>query len=354
MTVQSRSPLRAGPGRCGASACRRGGCAAALGIDPAALGRLMPMHLVVGLDGGVLQAGPTLARLRPDVPLAGSDFFSHFDLRRPRRVTTIADLLARPDEPLRLTLRDRARTGLKGQAAPLSCGQALLMNLSFGISVVEAVRRFDLTLSDFAGTDLAVEMLFLVEAQSAVLGEARKFGRRLHRARIAAEEEASTDGLTGMKNRRALDHRLASLLEAGAPFALLHLDLDDFKRVNDTHGHPAGDAVLAAVARRLAAAVRPADMVARIGGDEFMLVLDGLTDPRALSDIARRVLDAVSEPTTFGEATIVLGASAGLTASTFYAEPEAGRLLSDADSALYASKRDGGGGFSIAPARSDG
>jgi diguanylate cyclase (GGDEF)-like protein len=348
MTVHSPSPLRAPQARCTAPECRRGPCAAALGIDRAAIDRLMPLHLLAALDGTILHAGPTLHKLRPDPALTGAPFQAHFDLRRPREAEGVADLAGLTDSPLRLCLRDRERTPFKGQAVPLSCGRALLIDLSFGISVVEAVRRFQLTSSDFGATDLTVEMLFLVEAQRAALEESKKLNGRLQSARLAAEQEAATDKLTGARNRRAMDHMLIRLVGQGTPFGLMHLDLDDFKAVNDRHGHPAGDAVLREVARILQESTRARDMVARVGGDEFVVVLHGMTHAGRLSDLARRILAQFDSPIRHAGADIRIGASLGITASALYDQPDAEAMLADADRALYAAKREGRGRYSIA------
>jgi len=349
MTAHAPSPLRAPKARCAAPECRRGPCAAALGIDRAALDRLMPLHLIVTLEGTIVHAGPTLRRIRPAPELTGAPFQAHFDVRRPRDAHTVADLGGLIDSPLRLSLRDRERTALKGQAVPLSCGRALLIDLSFGISVVEAVRRFQLTSADFGATDPAIEMLFLVEAQRAALDESKKLNGRLQSARLAAEQEAATDKLTGAKNRRAMDHMLIRLVGQGIPFGLIHLDLDDFKAINDTHGHPAGDTVLREVARILQESTRTRDMVARIGGDEFVIVLHGMTHAARLSALAERILARCEVPIRHAGRDIPVSVSLGITASALYEAPDAATMLADADRALYASKRDGRGRYSVAP-----
>lgn len=140
------------------------------------------------------------------------------------------------------------------------------LNLSFGIGVAEAVRRHALTVEDFAATDLTVEMLYLVEAKTAVMDELRNLNRRLQGAKVAAEEQALTDQLTGLRNRRALDLQMKALIRLGASFGLMHIDLDFFKQVNDTLGHAAGDHVLREVARVLTQETRATDMAARVGG----------------------------------------------------------------------------------------
>ena len=164
--------------------------------------------------------------------------------------------------------------GFRGLAVPLD-GGGVLINLSFGMTVVEAVRDHRLTDADFAPTDLAMELLYLVEAKTAVMQELRDMNRRLEGAKTAAEEQALTDTLTGLRNRRAMDMALSRLMLRGTPFGLMHLDLDFFKAVNDTLGHAAGDHVLRQVARVLRVQMRGGDTVARMGGDEFVVAPAG-------------------------------------------------------------------------------
>jgi len=217
----------------------------------------------------------------------------------------------------------------------------MLLNLSFGIGVTEAVRDYGLTSADFAPTDLTVEMLYLVEVKSAVMDELRKLNSRLQGAKVAAEEQAFTDTLTGLKNRRAMDHVLARYIERGERFGLMHLDLDFFKDVNDTLGHAAGDHVLQHVANILVAETRVDDTVIRAGGDEFVIIFPRLTAPSRLNDIAKRIIGKLERPILFNENSCRISASVGTTVSEFYASADAERMLADADIALYASKHGG-------------
>ncbi|OED47042.1 diguanylate cyclase domain-containing protein [Leisingera sp. S232] len=302
---------------------------------------ICPMFVIVDNHGRIVSAGPTLKKLRPQLNWEGRRFFRVFDLSRPRSVRSVEDLARFAGSKLHLQFRDAPQTGLKGGCTPLPDGQGVFVNLSFGISVLEAVRDYDLTSADFSPTDLTIEMLYLVEAKSAAMEASRQLNLRLQGAKIAAEEQAFTDTLTGLKNRRAMDHVLERLIASGREFALMHLDLDFFKQVNDTLGHAAGDAVLQQAARLMVECTRQSDTVARVGGDEFVMILEGVMDTGRLETIANRLIQRLEEPIPFGGQICRISASAGTTLSSWEKDPDAQKLLNQADLALYAAKRAG-------------
>ncbi|RYH08583.1 diguanylate cyclase [Tropicimonas sp. IMCC6043] len=316
----------------------------------------MPMHMVVGPDGHILRAARTLQKLFPRRDLVGENLFRLFEIRRPRGARSVFDLLQAEGGRLSLTLSqaNASQRNLKAVIVSLGEREGALLNLSFGFSLVDAVRFYDLTAADFAVTDLAVEMLYLVEAKSAALNESKKLNLRLQGAKIAAEEQAFTDTLTGLKNRRALDHVLARLVRDRIAFGLLHLDIDYFKQVNDTHGHAAGDEVLQIVARCLVRETRRNDIVARVGGDEFTVVFLGLVDTSLLMEISSRIIRRLEEPIQRGGDRLRISGSIGVTTSERAPYRSIEALLAAADDALYASKRAGRGCATLAPAQPDG
>jgi diguanylate cyclase (GGDEF)-like protein len=312
----------------------------ALALPQAAIDLSMPLHLRVGTDGRILHAGPTLCRVADD-PLVGDAVTRHFDLLRPAGLDTAAALAAHPGARVKLRLRRAPDISLRGVSMPLGAAQGMLLNLSFGISVVEAVRRFGLTNEDFAVTDLAIEMLYLIEAKAAVMAELGRLNDRLRQARAAAEEQAFTDALTGLANRRALEGVFDEAAASGRPFALMRVDLDFFKEVNDRFGHAAGDRVLVETARRLREGLREGDVVARVGGDEFVLLLGGEATPETLVALAGRLIGRLSDPVSQDGSASRVSASIGITMSALYEAPVLDTLLRDADAALYLSKREG-------------
>lgn len=307
----------------------------------ALLDLLCPMHLRIDASGAVVHAGPTLLRLRTADALLGRPVLEVFDIARPRGIDHVSALLMAHGSTLRLTFSDAPRTSFKGCLVPVADGAVI--NLSFGISVLEALQDYALCGRDFAPTDMTVEMLYLAEAKSAAIEESRKLNLRLRGAMIAVEEQALTDTLTGLANRRALDQRLSRLERAPGGFALMHLDLDWFKAVNDTLGHAAGDQVLRHVAHVLGEETRTGDTAARLGGDEFVLLFPALQDPAQLAAIAARVIERLSLPIPYGGQTCRVSCSIGMVLSGDYADPEIAVMMADADEALYQAKRDGRG-----------
>lgn len=312
-----------------------------LGFD--ALDVLMPMHLCLSPSGQIDSAGATLSKLFPDASLLAHSFFDIFDVRRPSGVGTMAGLTAHAGERLYLSALGCDLPAMRGIVVPRARAQGLLLNLSFGIGVIDAVRDHSLTGADFAPTDLTVELMYLVEAKSAVMDELRNLNLRLQGAKVAAEEQALTDTLTGLRNRRALEADLANLVRQSVPFCLMHIDLDYFKAVNDTLGHAAGDHVLREVAQVLGAETRHGDTVARVGGDEFVVVLPALSDATLLHQIARRIINRLGLPMDYDGQPCRIACSIGMTMSSRYATLDLDRALGDADHALYASKRAGRG-----------
>lgn len=308
-------------------------------FDPAAVCSLMPMSLIYDNDGVIQYVGPTLSKLRDLDALIGKPIGKVFSVRDNGRGSGEGPIPL--STKLYLNFQSGISTPLKGMAVAIPETGVNLLNLSFGISIIDAVADYRLTSGDFAHTDLAIEMIYLMEAKSAVLEEAKQLNARLQGAKVAAEEQAFTDTLTGLKNRRAMDRVLERMLRGGVRFALMHLDLDYFKSVNDTLGHGAGDTVLQQVAKILLEETRADDMVARVGGDEFVLVFNKFVDRDALLRTAARIIMRLEAPIPYNGMTCQISGSVGITTTDYYDTPSAEKMICDADLALYSSKNEG-------------
>ncbi|VXB04234.1 sensor domain-containing diguanylate cyclase [Massilia sp. 9I] len=160
------------------------------------------------------------------------------------------------------------------------------------------------------------------------------------------------DVLTGLPNRRALLETLPEAMSrarrVGRPCALLFLDMDGFKAVNDSHGHEEGDELLRQFGERLAQGVRKTDMVARLAGDEFVVVLEMLSDAAHAEDTARKLLERLKEPFLLRSATVKVGASIGVALHRPEDPLDVDAWLARADHAMYAVKRTGKNGVALA------
>jgi diguanylate cyclase (GGDEF)-like protein len=162
-------------------------------------------------------------------------------------------------------------------------------------------------------------------------------------------QQANFDPLTSLPNRRMfqdrLEHEIKKSHRDGSPLALMFIDLDKFKEVNDTLGHDKGDNLLSEAARRIAGCVRESDTVARLGGDEFTVILSELDDPKIIERIAQAIINTLVAPFQLGEDTAFVSASIGI---TLYPDDASNleMLMSNADQAMYASKSAGRNRFS--------
>ncbi|KAF0677577.1 diguanylate cyclase [Profundibacterium mesophilum] len=304
-------------------------------VDP--FDQLIPMHLRLDAQGRVTHVGPSLAKLAPQARLVGRGVSELLAIRRPAGLSSDAAIMRAEGRTLHVTLRAGHGTRMRGQLVRL--GSGAILNLSLALSELSDLSRYRLTCTDFAPTDMTIDMLYLVEAKSAAMAESRQLIQRLEGARLTAEAQAFTDTLTGLRNRRALDQVLHRMIEQKRPFAITHLDLDLFKQVNDTLGHAAGDHVLRKVACILLNSTRNTDLVARVGGDEFTILLDGLVDHAALRSSGARIIERLEAPIDYAGTVCRISASLGTTTSDLYARPNPGQMLEDADRALYVAKR---------------
>ncbi|SDZ14511.1 diguanylate cyclase (GGDEF) domain-containing protein [Jannaschia faecimaris] len=307
---------------------------------------VLPMVIVFDASGEIHLIGSTLNRMAPDA--TGQHLSDMLRFTHPPVESEPEKVLSKFGRRLRVQLLAEVNVPegeppvtLHGAVVPLSNGSGLL-NLSLGADPMRALRRHRLTARDFAVTDPMVDYLYLIEVHSLLRSEYEQLSERLELARTAAEQAAVTDKLTGLFNRRAMDDHLAKLTRSAIrPFGLMQVDLDYFKSVNDTYGHAAGDRVLEVVARILSEEVRSEDMVARMGGDEFMLVFDNCADVDLMRRISDRIIARLEHPIDWEGHRCRISGSVGITMSSYYETLDPDRLVSDVDAALYVSKRAG-------------
>jgi diguanylate cyclase len=173
----------------------------------------------------------------------------------------------------------------------------------------------------------------------------RETTEELRRNGMQLNHLARHDALTGLPNRMAFRDDVAGFLRRirrGQSLAVLYLDLDRFKSVNDTLGHPVGDRLLNDVADRLRSVVREVDTITRLGGDEFAIAQSGVEQPRSADILAQRLIETLSQPYDIGGQVVAVGASVGITLAD-HNDLDVDQLLRRADMALYVAKRDGRG-----------
>lgn len=208
------------------------------------------------------------------------------------------------------------------------------------LACADAMDRFAFaTLSDHAQRQRLESQVHGMQAE---LHQARQELAGTRAQERDARHLALHDSLTALPNRRYFTQRLAQALTDAAPrrqsLAVLYLDLDDFKPINDAHGHAMGDEMLRIIANRLSHTLRSADMVSRLGGDEFACILDGLADRAQISHMACKVIDAVAAPCKIGTLQLQVRPSVGISLFPDDAS-DVSALLRNADAAMFNAKR---------------
>jgi diguanylate cyclase (GGDEF)-like protein len=217
-----------------------------------------------------------------------------------------------------------------------------LVAAGLAMSMVRPLRKLRTTAERMANGDLGRRTGVRPGDEIGDLGHAfDRMAERLQDSVEALTRQALNDTLTTLPNRVLLHQRLSTAIASGDDLALLIIDLDRFKEVNDTLGHPSGDALLQQLAARLRNAVRKSDTIARLGGDEFAIVLPGASQEEAFG-IAESLLTVITRPFDLNERSVTIGASVGIAALPQHG-PDADTLLRCADVAMYVAKRSGQG-----------
>jgi diguanylate cyclase (GGDEF)-like protein len=281
-----------------------------------------------------------------------------FDLEVLSTVRLTLNELGRSDPPAveRVFVREnRPNIGPERLEAIARAGRLADIEVTLSVPIIVAgeARGF-MNLDNFEHGDAfdarAQAIAEALAAQVAVALQRLQLERDLDEERARYERLASHDALTGLPNRRLFQDRLEQAITRarryGERIALIYIDLDEFKRVNDTLGHDVGDELLEAVAQRLVQAVRAADTVARLGGDEFAVVLQDVATDRDARLVAEKLLEAFVAPFGLRRHTLAVTASIGVAVHPRDAErPDA--LMKAADLAMYRVKDAGKGDFAF-------
>jgi diguanylate cyclase (GGDEF)-like protein/PAS domain S-box-containing protein len=233
-------------------------------------------------------------------------------------------------------------------------GSRLLRLIADGADAPVASQTLECTLAHKDGTTRQFEVLFTnlthdehvggIVLNSRDVSERKAFERQL-------AHQAFHDPVTGLPNRalfvERVRHAIARSRREARGLGIIFIDLDDFKIINDSLGHAAGDEVLTQVAQRLALSIRASDTAARFGGDEFAVLLEDIEGVQEAADAAERIMEAVGMPLTAAHKEIGLRCSLGIAIAADDGTGAADELIRDADAAMYIAKRDGKGGYRL-------
>jgi len=272
--------------------------------------------LLLSVDGHVQDSNLAIARLfgQPRA-LLGHSHVQTFVRHEDRRELDVHLLAARQFQGASLALRILR-----------SDGQLLPVNI------------YTQPLLDDAGNALALQMVILD------ISEHKQAENELRKAKDHLQHLAHHDALTGLSNRLLFNDRLGqALLMAGrrlSKVGLIYIDVDHFKRINDTLGHGIGDVFLREIAHRLRSGVRDVDTVARLGGDEFCVILERIEHLRHLQDVAEKILTSVSQPFSVSGHELAVTVSLGVAIYPDHAS-DAAQLIEAADRAMFTAKDSG-------------
>ncbi|AEV86235.1 membrane protein [Actinoplanes sp. SE50] len=248
-------------------------------------------------------------------------------------------------EPVLINNASTAKVRPGGMTETLGLGSFIAMPLMTGFGAVGMVLCGDSSgAREWSGRDRILAQQLSAEGALIMDSARMRQANRLHVEELT--RQAFHDSLTGLPNRKHLldrgDEAIEIAMCTGTRLALLLLDLNGFKQVNDTIGHHAGDVLLQLVAKRLDGLIRKPDLVARLGGDEFSVLVTGNPDDQAAVRVGERICERLREPFEIDGKPVQIGASIGVALFPRHAT-NIGDLMKDADASMYLAKRSGGG-----------
>jgi diguanylate cyclase (GGDEF)-like protein/PAS domain S-box-containing protein len=274
---------------------------------------------VVGSDGVISYQSPSIARVlgwSPDEVIGES----------------VGELVAGPDRDRLLKVLGEAATAAEGETGSFECRLRHRDD--------DELRQFEVRYTNLTGD----EHVHGIVLNSRDVSERRAFEEQL-------AHQAFHDPVTGLANRALFVERVRHALtrgrREGRGMAVIFLDLDDFKTINDSLGHAAGDEVLVEVSKRLATSIRASDTAARFGGDEFALLLEDIEHRDEAIETAERIIEALKTPVRAATKELTVRCSAGISVVNGEAAAFADEVIRDADAAMYIAKHDGKGGYRL-------
>jgi diguanylate cyclase (GGDEF)-like protein len=291
-----------------------------------------PFHLRLDDTLTVISFGQSMSRLCPGIAV-GTQMCAHVQSFPGRTPVLRADLRLLTGRAVILqtcALQVRLRCQVLEVA-----GEETLLLVTPWLDGLADLDRTGLTLADFAAHDPTPDYMFASQGQLTALNDARRLAERLRDLESERRAQALYDPLTGVGNRRRFTEILA---EDNPGTCLVIVDIDHFKEVNDTFGHPMGDAVLCAVAERLQRLASERDTIIRLGGDEFAVLLDGVESTERTVTLAHAIVEAMRQPVFLNGVNVSVSVSVG---AVPHGDPRT--LARNADVALYTAKRSGRG-----------
>ena len=305
------------------------------------LDNLMPNSFVTDTTGRFIHTGQVMCKLRKRTACVDTNLTNLFTLNDSSAGGWRWAL--QNAGQYRVDLHDGRAKHLKLHLCPLEDRASILGCVVIGAGFIRQMDALNITDADLRSYGSAMDMFFLLEMQRLFLNQTERSAERLDAARNQALLDSQKDALTGIDNRRVFEQHVQNLSETiqFKPFALILIDLDGFKAINDTHGHPTGDAVLQVVAKRLRGAIRKSDMIARLGGDEFGAVFYDINDATPLKQICANLIALIESPIMVHDLQCMVSASIGVGYITRPNDIEI--WLKQTDDALYKAKSDGKG-----------
>lgn len=311
------------------------------------LSALLPMHLCVDKKGTLLSCGKTLRRIA-----GAGDFFSNLfildGIGGEGKLPHDAWSALASGERVFLRIAQARDILIRGQGMYVQNG-VVFANFGFGSDLRAAVSAFSLTDIDFSPSDLAMEVLFLCEANGLLQADLAKSNEMLFSSRKEVEKLSIMDDLTGILNRRGFEHEFLKLYHGNAlgNAFLICVDLDNFKTINDNYGHAVGDEILRKSSKIIKNCIGSGDLCGRIGGDEFIVLIRSSPHVSSVIFMVEQMISDIGGLIDLSSFHCKFSACVGVVDLRDFCDMEYLEMVRRADEALYDAKKNGKSSFRI-------